>query len=263
MEKLDTIFDFDLAKLDEFDLIFINVADDKPNYVDALIDAIGTQRKEYMAVLLLLHSDKELRRVVAKLDYWSVDVAVGGPKKSTMDVVQLLFEKGPGAKNQKKQNKLIEENVQYGILFGRFHVFHPPLQVLNKELNLSLKNVLSNICPPLSSIAYVQTGKQDIISIHDQDDTGSGSSVTYFAPNQSLEKFLLGPASKVKLGMDIQHAQEVVENDDEDSKNDDLDKEDDFGIVNDKEAKSSEERTPEDMGEHSGGLERKDSTSKC
>merc|ERR1719318_334916 len=109
MEKLDTIFDFDLAKLDEFDLIFINMADDKPNYIDAVIDAIGTQRKEYMAVLLLLHSDKELRRVVAKLDYWSVDVAVGGPKKSTMDVVQLLFEKGPGAKSQKKQKKLIEE----------------------------------------------------------------------------------------------------------------------------------------------------------
>ena len=42
MEKLDTIFDFDLAKLDEFDLIFINMADDKPNYIDAVIDAIGT-----------------------------------------------------------------------------------------------------------------------------------------------------------------------------------------------------------------------------
>ena len=104
-----------------------------------------------------------------------------------MDIVQLLFEKGQGARTQKKQKMSIEENVQYGVLFGKFHVFHPPLQVLNKELNLSLKNVLTNICPPLSSIAYVQTGKQDIISIHDQDeDTGSGSSVPYFAPKQSL-----------------------------------------------------------------------------
>ena len=227
VKELNTIFDFDLVKMDEFDLIFINLADDKPNYVDAVIDAVGLQRKDYMAVLLLLHSDKELRRVITKLDYWSANPAIEGRKKSTMDIVQLLFQKENRSSNQKKQKKLIEENVQYGVLFGKFHVFHPPLQVLNKELNLSLKRVLSNICPPLSSIAYVQTGRQDIISIHDEEEgNGSGSCVTYFASKQSLEKFLLGPANKIRLGKDIQQAQDaplvqdVVESDDEDSMDD-------------------------------------------
>ena len=267
MVELDTIFDFDLAKLDEYDVVFFNLADDKPNYVDAVIDAVGLQRKDYMAVLLLLHSDKEVRRVIAKLDYWSVDAAVEGPKKSTMDIVQLLFERGKGASNQKKQKKSIEENVQYGVLFGKFHVFHPPLQVLNKELHLSLKNVLSNICPPLSRIAYVQTGRQDILSIHDQqEDTGSGSSVTYFASKQSLEKFLKGPANKVKLGKEVPHAQDGVESVDEDSMDDDEDEEEEeedfrnkLGIINEKETKLN----GEDMEEHHSALERKDSTSKC
>ena len=34
--------------------------------MDSLIDAVALQRKEYLAVLLLLNSDEELRRVIAR-----------------------------------------------------------------------------------------------------------------------------------------------------------------------------------------------------
>ena len=194
-EELTSITDFGLDMMEEFDVIVYDISDDKPDYVDDLIVAVGLQRKEYKAVLLVLHSDKELRRVISKLDYWNADTAgQSGQKKSSMEIVQILFEKKTEGRGDKQ---LIEENIQYAILFGKFHVFHPPLCVLNNEMKSSLKSVISKISPPLSKIALVQTGNQEVVTIHDERDR-TGCAFTYFASKLSLEKFMLNQRSSVK-----------------------------------------------------------------
>ena len=204
--ELDNILDFELEKLGDFDVIVFNLVDDKPDYVDLVISSIGLEHREMKAVLLILHSEKESRRVISKLDYWngdsdSVVIEVGGQKRSSLDVVQLLFKKGEESMNQKQ---LIEENIQFAVLFGNYHVFHPPLKIFNNEMRFSLATLMSKICPPSSNIAYVQTGNQDIISIHDGDESEtSGCSVTYFASKTSLDRFLRKPIKRVKEPMGV------------------------------------------------------------
>ena len=152
-----------------------------------MIDVVGVQRKDFMAVLLVLHSDRELRRVVAKLDYWTDEKHGDAGKKSSLDVVQIMFEKGHETCSQKV---MIRENVQYAVLFGKFHIFHPPLNVMNKEIKSSLKEVISKITPPSAKVALVQTGRQGIIKIHSEEKKNS-CSFSYFAPKLSLEKMML------------------------------------------------------------------------
>ena len=204
--ELDNILDFGLDKFEDFDVVVLNMFDDKPDYVDLIINSIGL-RKDMKAVLLILHSEKELRKVISRLDYWnscdsdSAGMDVGGQKRSSLDVVQLLFEKEEESSNQKQ---LIVENIQFAVLFGKYHVFQPPLKIYNSEMRLGLKTVMSKICPPSSNIAYVQTGNQDIISIHDGDESEtSGCSVTYFASKTSLDRFLRKPIKRVKEPMGV------------------------------------------------------------
>ena len=207
--ELDNILDFELEKLGDFDVIVFNLVDDKPDYVDLVISSIGLEHREMKAVLLILHSEKESRRVISKLDYWngdsdSVVIEVGGQKRSSLDVVQLLFKKGEESMNQKQ---LIEENIQFAVLFGNYHVFHPPLKIFNNEMRFSLATLMSKICPPSSNIAYVQTGNQDIVSIHDGEEAeGNDCSVTYFASKVSMERFLrraLKSSKRVKEPMGV------------------------------------------------------------
>ena len=207
--ELDNILDFGLEKLGDFDIIVFNMVNDKPDYVDLVINSIGLERKEKKAVLLILHSEKESRRVISRLDYWNSDsdsvvIEVGGQKRSSLDVVQLLFKKGEESVNKKE---LIEENIQFAVLFGNYHVFHPPLKIFNNELRFSLATVMSKICPPSSNMAYVQTGNQDIVSIHDGEEAeGNDCSVTYFASKVSMERFLrraLKSSKRVKEPMGV------------------------------------------------------------
>ena len=207
--ELDNILDFGLEKLGDFDIIVFNMVNDKPDYVDLVINSIGLERKEKKAVLLILHSEKESRRVISRLDYWNSDsdsvvIEVGGQKRSSLDVVQLLFKKGEESMNQKQ---LIEENIQFAVLFGNYHVFHPPLKIFNNEMRFSLATLMSKICPPSSNIAYVQTGNQDIVSIHDGEEAeGNDCSVTYFASKVSMERFLrraLKSSKRVKEPMGV------------------------------------------------------------
>ena len=69
-EELERIVDFDIGKLEEFDVLIFKL-DDTTNssYLDGLVDAVGLQRKDYLAVLVLLETDEEMRRVITKLDY--------------------------------------------------------------------------------------------------------------------------------------------------------------------------------------------------
>jgi hypothetical protein len=207
--ELDNILEFGLEKLGDFDVIVFNMVDDKPDYVDLVINSVGLEHREMKAVLLILHSEKESRRVISKLDFWngdsdSVVIEVGGQKRSSLDVVQLLFKKGEESRNQKQ---LIEENIQFAVLFGNYHVFHPPLKIFNNELRFSLATLMSKICPPSSNIAYVQTGNQDIVSIHDgKEAEGNDCSVTYFASKVSMERFLkraLKSSKRVKEPMGV------------------------------------------------------------
>ena len=176
----------------------------------SLIDAASLQqRKDHLAVLLLLSSDEELRRVIAKLDYWATGSVEEGNRKRTLDVVQIMFEKG---RDLNKNQSVIEENIQYGVLFGNFHVFHPPLLVLNKELKLSLRKVTSQISPPASKIAYIQTGgKQKIIPIHEEDGVSvSSCSVTYFSSKINLERFMMSTTQGgMSLAVMIQGQEQV------------------------------------------------------
>ena len=199
--ELDNVLDFGLEKLNDFDVIVLNMVDDKPDYVDLVINSIGLDHQEKKAVLLILHSEKESRRVISKLDFWnsdsdSVEIEVGGKRRSSLDVVQLLFKRGDESTNQKL---LIEENIQFAVLFGQYHVFQPPLKILNNELKFSLASVMSKICPPSSNVAYVQTGNQEIINIHDEEEAeGNGFSVSYFASKVSLDRFLRKPLKSLR-----------------------------------------------------------------
>ena len=242
--ELDNILDFGLEKLGDFDIIVFNMVNDKPDYVDLVINSIGLERKEKKAVLLILHSEKESRRVISRLDYWnsnsdSVVIEVGGQKRSSLDVVQLLFKKGEESVNKKE---LIGENIQFAVLFGNYHVFHPPLKIFNNELRFSLATVMSKICPPSSNMAYVQTGNQDIVSIHDGEEAeGNDCSVTYFASKVSMERFLRRPLKSSRREKESIGVAGSAENQEE--------IEDDVNI-------GSEER------EDKGSLERNGSTSK-
>ena len=177
-EELETVFDFGLDKLATFDIVVYNILNDQPDYIDSVIDSVGLQRKGYMAVLIVLHSDKEHRRVISKLDYWTT--------QNSMEVVQILFEKKIDTCNQEG---LVQENLQFAVLFGKFHIFHPPLRVLNAEMKTSLKDVIEKIAPPASKIAVVLTGSQEIVNIH-KDGEINECTIIYFAPKQTLERFM-------------------------------------------------------------------------
>jgi len=178
-EHLETILDFGLEKLTEFDIVVFNIKDEHHEYVDTLIDSVAVQRKEYMAVMLVLNSGKEFSRVLAKLEYWST--------QNSIQVAQILFEK---PNNAGRNESLIEENVVFSVIFGKFHVFKPPLSVLNGTMKASLKDVIDRISPPVPKIAMVLPGKQEIVKIHKGEDDDD-SIVTYFASKHVLEKFMM------------------------------------------------------------------------
>ena len=81
--------DFGLEKLEDFDVMIFNLAENKSSYVESLIDAVPLQRKEYLAVLLLLNTDEEMRRVIAKLDYWVTSSVEEQNKRRTLNVFQI------------------------------------------------------------------------------------------------------------------------------------------------------------------------------
>ena len=96
IKELHNIMDFGLEKLED---VMCDLAENKTSYVDyfpsvnnsqsiiSLIDAVSLQqRKDHLAVLLLLSSDEELRRVIAKLDYSPVR-----SKKETEKGLWMLF----------------------------------------------------------------------------------------------------------------------------------------------------------------------------
>ena len=195
--EIESINDFGCDKIVGFDVLVYNLLSDQQDYIDTVIDAVGVQRKDYLAVLIVLHSDREQRRVISKLEYWNTE--------SSIEVLQVLFENN---KDPCKQKEMIKVNVQYAVLFGKFQVFNPPLSVLNGEFRASLKHVIANISPPSSKIALVQAGNQDIVKIHDDDDL-KGCTYTYVAPKQSLDKFLLNHRMILKQQEDIATGDDV------------------------------------------------------
>ena len=254
-EHLETIFDFGLDKLSEFDIVVFNIKDDHPEYVDSVIDSVAVQRKAYMAVMLVLPSGKEFSRVLAKLEYWS--------SQNSIQVVQILFEK---PKDAGRKESLIKENVEWSVIFGKFHVFKPPVHVLNGTMKTSLKNVIDRISPPFPKIAMVLSGKQEIVKIH-KDEDDNDSIVTYFASKLVLEKFMMRNEPSVTSSSRSGRPEEMdsVEGDTEMDDEEEISMKEGLGSMDGEEEvdheMSGEGVEVEEMSVDEG-LERKSSTSK-
>ena len=187
VEVLDSILEFDVKKLEQFETVVIHSRESCEVYMDYVVDAIGLSAKK-VGVIMIFDDEKDHRYALNKLSYWE--------NERNMKVLQVFFTRNPGVTSS---DGSLYANLVFAIIFGKFHVSRPPLKYLNQTLESSLRDVVSAVSSPGAEVAYVSVGPQVPISLVNKTSTADdGLSVTYFATKKVLDRFVKKKSSCVE-----------------------------------------------------------------
>ena len=115
-----------------------------------------------------------------------------GLGQDKLTIMPLLFSAKPVC------NGDINENVQFGILFGEFSVLIPPISRYNNITNLL--NIVERITATKSAVAFISDGKSSLVEVHS---TALAADVSYFGKKDEILRF--------KMELQKKHPPEVVE----------------------------------------------------
>ena len=101
----------------------------------------------------------------------------------------------------------VVENVKFAVLFGKFVVLSPPLNVDHGSIS-NLNLVVNKICPPGSSVAVISDINVPLVKIHSE---ALSANITYIGGRKEMKKFEASLLKRSRV-FDIEAADEPLEN---------------------------------------------------
>ena len=80
----------------------------------------------------------------------------------------------------------VEENLSYGVIFGKFVILNPPLKIYYNSMSM-LPEVIENVVPPESNVAVFIEPGQSLVQVHK--DELIFKCVKYFGSSEKIDKF--------------------------------------------------------------------------
>ena len=161
--------------LDDFETLIVQVEEEKnKSLVLELAKSRALSEKDFHATVITFPSEDVQFEALSLIRNLKV-------KKQNFKILPLLFNCKPFIAGD------IAENVKFGILFGIFSVLVPPLNIYYSSIS-NLHNIVENISPPCSTVAFISDIKVPLVKIHCETETLSRK-VTYFGSAGEMSKF--------------------------------------------------------------------------
>ena len=210
-EKVNNIFE-DVEELASSDMIIYNMTKVNKDTINNILNLVLGGDKTFHAALLLFHSE---------LDYFEIITFLRSQHAVTsminnFKILPLLFNK---VLNSRISNTIVE-NIQYGLLLGKFIVLKSPLMVHYSDPAQIIK-VVEAICPPQGRIGLVSDPGLVPIQLHNQDLEWN---VRYYGTEGDLEKFKkkLAADKTPVVSLNDEEDTELDESEEEVSENEDV-----------------------------------------
>ena len=155
-EIVDNINCVNPETLEKCDMIVCNVKKCPSLMAESLMMQACVTDKEALSVILILPTRKAQLWAINALETNKVG------QDGDIRVEQLVFEK---SKSLVTSDHVLE-NISFGLLFGKFMITSPPLEIFHGDVKLNLCNVVGQILVPGSTVAFVNDGNLPIIDIH-------------------------------------------------------------------------------------------------
>ena len=175
VEAYESILEVGGDMLETNNLVVLKMKNLNQDYLQYVIDSVGTSRKETFAVLILTRDGTEQIRVLAMLKDWQ--------ENEGFSVKQLFFEKDDSAKGKYG----FDENLGFSVLCGKVQIHGQSIPVLMADVKNSLSGLLSQLCPLGGKIAVVTGPDTAVPFIHHGADS-SWSNVTYYGDKIAVTK---------------------------------------------------------------------------
>ena len=156
---VDSIAQVDIEVLNKFDLIVLHLKSGQSTFAESLITLACSTAKTGMAVMILMPDRKAQIWCLNQLDK-----SMMSGTEDEIRVVQIFFEK---SKFHKSGKDPISENVSFGLIFGKFVIVNPPLNIAHGEIKLCLKKVVSKLLVPGSEIGFLSEKNCPMYDLHD------------------------------------------------------------------------------------------------
>ena len=168
-EVCENINEVSQETLKNFDVVILNIGQFDPGVVGKTIETILSADLPKVALILCDNEESQMKTLAL---LYSKTIPADFSK------MQVFFER---KKPSVSQN--IANNMNFGILFGRFIISNPPLHVYNGDFVCNLRSFIAQVAPNRSKIGYFSQGSKQIVSVHSED-----TSVTYFGTDSELKK---------------------------------------------------------------------------
>ena len=184
-ELVDKNYDFD-----SFDFVILNLKEAQSDLCMKVMKDVTKSPRVFVAAMMLFPSEKLQFENLSCLR----SMCLGDMEK--LKIVPIYFTN----MKQKSDGKMCE-NMDFGILFGKFSVLLPPLKRAYSNLD-NLNDIVKKICPPKSTVAMVTDQRLKVIKVHSSD---LEQTVKYFGSPTDLSKFKdhLRKDKKVKSSQEV------------------------------------------------------------
>ena len=184
-ELVDKNYDFD-----SFDFVILNLKEAQSDLCMKVMKDVTKSPRVFVAAMMLFPSENLQFETLSCLR----SMCLGDMEK--LKIVPIYFIN----MKQKSDGKMCE-NMDFGILFGKFSVLLPPLKRAYSNLD-NLNDIVKKICPPKSTVAMVTDQRLKVIKVHSSD---LEQTVKYFGSPTDLSKFKdhLRKDKKVKSSQEV------------------------------------------------------------
>ena len=184
-ELVDKNYDFD-----SFDFVILNLKEAQQDLCMKVMTNVTKSPRVFVAAMMLFPSENLQFETLSCLR----SMCLGDMEK--LKIVPIYFIN----MKQKSDGKMCE-NMDFGILFGKFSVLLAPLKRAYSNLD-NLNDIVKKICPPKSTVAMVTDQRLKVIKVHSSD---LEQTVKYFGSPTDLSKFKdhLRKDKKVKSSQEV------------------------------------------------------------
>ena len=174
-EIVDSINCVNPDTLEKCDMIVCNVKKIPSLIAESLMMQACVTDKKVMSVILLLPTRKAQLWAISALETNKIG------QSGDIRVEQIVFEKSKSLITSDQ----VMENISFGLLFGKFLITSPPLEILHGDVKMNLRTVVGQVLVPGSTIAFLNDGNLPIIDIHSIKDLQM-CNFTYFGEKKSV-----------------------------------------------------------------------------
>ena len=156
---------------EKIDIVVLNMMDDSKDVCFDMVNNSLLSRKSYYARLIVFPDELHQFEVMSFLRNQGLDKDV--------KIFPLIFHCKPTISGD------VCDNVLFGVLFGRFSVLLPPINVYHNTIE-NIRSILQSISPPRPSVAVIADPKAALVQVHSK---SLASGVTYYGLAAEIDKF--------------------------------------------------------------------------